>query len=44
MQEAPQLTAVAICTVQLAVNILQHPEEAAVHLLGLPFRVKRLSA
>ena len=44
MQEAPQLTAVAVCTVQLAVNILQHPEEAVVHLLGLPFRVLRLSA
>ena len=35
-QGAVQLTGNALCFLQVSLNMLQRPEEAAVHLLGIP--------
>jgi hypothetical protein len=37
-QPAALLTANAVAFLQLSFNILQRPEEAAVHLLGIPWQ------
>jgi hypothetical protein len=37
-QMSPQLTSNMVCLLQLSLNILQRPQEAIVHLLGLPLR------
>ena len=38
MQASMQLTGNIVCFLQLSLNILQRPQEAIVHLLGLPLR------
>jgi hypothetical protein len=38
MQTSVQLTGNVICVLQVSLNILQHPEEAIVHLLGIPLK------
>ena len=35
-QGAVQLTGNALCFLQVSLNMLQRPDEAAVHLLGIP--------
>ena len=42
MQMAMQPTGNIICFLQLSLNILQRPEEAIVHLLGIPLQGMRL--
>jgi hypothetical protein len=41
MQIAMQLTGNTVCFLQLSLNILQQPEEAIVHLLGIPLQGMR---
>jgi hypothetical protein len=36
MQTAIQLTGNAVCLLQVSLNFLQRPREAAAHVLGLP--------
>jgi aminoglycoside phosphotransferase (APT) family kinase protein len=36
LQAAPQLTGYVICSLQLGLNVLQRPHEAAAHLFGIP--------
>lgn len=36
MQASPQLTGYAVCCLQVALNILRRPQEAATHLFGIP--------
>jgi hypothetical protein len=39
MQQAAGLTGDLICLLQLSLNVMQRPREAAVHLLGIPLQV-----